>query len=82
MTVKTTKNIVTTIRLSEVEKNAIETVQELFSRLAEIVSEEYQDDCDIWDMDNDVPINVPSDELNTIATHLEEFFSTYNIKFN
>ena len=82
MTAITTKNIVTIIKLSEVEKNAIETVQELFARLAEIVSDEYQDDCDIWDLDNDVPINVPSDELNTIATHLEEFFSTYNIKFD
>jgi len=81
MTVTTSKNTTVTFNLNETEMNAIETVTRLFDRLSEAVIDNYSDEvCNIWDADNDIPINVPSDELGIIAMHLEEFNGTKLIK--
>lgn len=81
MTVTTAKNTTVTIALNDAEMKAIETVTELFTRISEAVTDNYSNEfCSIWDVDNNMPINVPSDEIGIMAMHLEEFNSTKLIK--
>ena len=81
MTITTAKNTTVTIALNDTEMNAIETVAKLFDRISEAILDNYSGEiCDIWDADNDMPINVPSDEIGTMAMNLEEFMATKLIK--
>jgi len=83
MTTTISKKTTVTITLDKTEMDAIRVVTDFFTHLSDVISDNFNDEnCDFMDLDNDMSINVPSDEIGTIAMHLEEFTATKLIKLS